>query len=129
MNFLTLPELKDTIAIWSGGGFYVRYLADAPWMHEKQICYWGDLDTHGFHILNQVRGYYTQTKSLMMDERTLNSFKAQWGNGSHTNNTQLNFLTKEESEVYMRLKANNLRLEQEKITHDYSMTYLLHRLD
>lgn len=128
MNFLTLPNLENTIAIWSGGGFYVRYLADIPWMYEKQIFYWGDLDTHGFHILNQVRGYYKQTKSVMMDEGTLQGFKSQWGKGSMTNNTQLDFLTKEEYEVYTYLKANDLRLEQEKITHEYAVTRL-HELE
>lgn len=124
MNFLALPELRDTIAIWSGGGFYVRYLANVPWMQENQIYYWGDLDTHGFHILNQVRGYYGQTKSIMMDEATLKEFKAQWGSGSLTNNMQLDFLTKEESEVYEYLKANNLRLEQEKVTQKYAIAII-----
>ena len=128
MNFLTLPNLKNTIAIWSGGGFYVRYLADIPWLHEKKIFYWGDLDTHGFHILNQVRGYYKHTKSVMMDERTLHGFKLQWGKGCITSNTQLDFLTKEEYEVYTYLKANDLRLEQEKITHEYAVTRL-HELE
>ncbi|MEO5975524.1 MAG: Wadjet anti-phage system protein JetD domain-containing protein [Chryseolinea sp.] len=124
MNFLTLPELNDTIAIWSGGGFYVRYLADVSWIYEKQIYYWGDLDTHGFHILNQVRGYYKQTKSMMMDQETLNKFKSQWGSGSPTNNMQLDFLTNEELELYAHLKTNNIRLEQEKVAYDYAVEYL-----
>lgn len=128
MNFLTLPNLKNTIAIWSGGGFYVRYLDDIPWMSEKQVFYWGDLDTHGFHILNQVRGYYKHTKSVMMDEGTLQCFKLQWGKGSITSNAQLDFLTKEEHEVYMYLKANDLRLEQEQITQEYAVTRL-HELE
>src|SRR5258708_3859889 len=58
MNFLTLPELPSTIAIWSDGGFMVSYLRDAGCLLEKKIFYWQDIDVHGFQILHQLRTYY-----------------------------------------------------------------------
>ena len=27
------------------------------WLLEKEIYYWGDIDTHGFAIFNQLRGF------------------------------------------------------------------------
>jgi len=32
MNFLALPDIPSTIAIWSGGGFMVSYLKNAQWL-------------------------------------------------------------------------------------------------
>lgn len=125
MNFLALPDLVDTIAIWSGGGYYVRYLAGIDWLDGKEIYYWGDIDTHGFHILNQARSYYKQVKSIMMDFETLNKFKEYSCIGSPTNNLQLDFLDKEELELYSYLKQNNIRLEQEKISNSYANECLM----
>src|SRR5205085_1865511 len=55
MNFLTLPKLEKTIAIWSGGGFSVSNLKDVEWLKNKQFYYWGDVDAQGFQILHQFR--------------------------------------------------------------------------
>ena len=35
----------------------VSLLKDISWLHKSDIYYWGDLDTHGFQILSQLRGY------------------------------------------------------------------------
>lgn len=53
-SFLTFPNQPDSIAIW-GGGFAVTLLSGTDWLHDKQFYYWGDLDAHGFQILNQCR--------------------------------------------------------------------------
>jgi len=29
-----------------------KQLANASWLKEKNVLYWGDIDTHGFRILN-----------------------------------------------------------------------------
>lgn len=42
-NFLTLPLLKGSIAIF-GKGFQLNLLKDAKWLNDKQIIYWGDID-------------------------------------------------------------------------------------
>jgi hypothetical protein len=32
-----------------------RPLAALPWLHDEQIVYWGDIDTHSFAILSRLR--------------------------------------------------------------------------
>lgn len=121
MNFLTLPQLENTIGIF-GSGYKVFDLKRAKWLDEKEIIYWGDIDTHGFDILSQLRGYFGQTKSIMMDFETLNAFKSGWDKGEPINKESLPHLTAEEQELFKFVRADNvntIRLEQEKITHDY----------
>jgi hypothetical protein len=118
MNFLALPSLPQTVAIWSGGGFSVSYLKDIGWLKDKQFYYWGDIDAHGFQILNQFRTYFPNTVTLMMDEKTLKCFKP--AEGEPCTNQNLPMLTTEEHNLYQYLRENNLRLEQEKITQAYA---------
>jgi hypothetical protein len=118
MNFLTLPYLKKTIAIWSGGGFSVSYLKNIDWLKSKQFFYWGDLDAQGFQILNQFRTYFPTTIAVMMDEETLSSFKTR--EGEPTTNQNLKRLSEEELKLYNHLRENNIRLEQEKITQIFA---------
>ncbi len=121
MTFLALPNLKSTIAVWSGGGFMISNLKNVPWLHEKNITYWGDLDTHGFVILNQMRTYFPQTRSAMMDMETFELFKGEGlVPGEQTSAINLNSLTEDEIAVFTFLKFNNFRLEQEKIRQDYA---------
>jgi hypothetical protein len=118
MNFLTLPKLNETIAIWSGGGFNVSYLKNVEWLKNSQFYYWGDLDAQGFQILNQFRTYFPNTIAVMMDEETLNNFKPALGEPAA--NQHLKLLTDKELQLYQLLRDNNLRLEQEKITQAYA---------
>lgn len=118
MNFLTLPYLTNTIAIWSGGGFNVSYLQNIGWLKSKQFYYWGDIDAQGFQILNQFRTYFSNTIAVMMDKETLNSFK--FGEGNPASNQSLRNLSECELKLYDFLRQNNLRLEQEKITQSFS---------
>ena len=121
MNFLTLPQMGNTIGIF-GSGFKVGNLKNALWLADKDIFYWGDIDTHGLQILSQIRGYFPNTKSIMMDFETLNTFKIDWDKGEPTTANSLPNLTTEEQELFLFVKANNtdtIRLEQEKISQEY----------
>lgn len=118
MNFLTLPFLPKTVAIWSGGGFSVSYLKDIDWIKSKQFFYWGDLDAQGFQILNQFRTYFPNTVAVMMDEETLSSYKT--AEGTLAANQTLQRLTESELKLYNHLRQNNIRLEQEKITQTFA---------
>lgn len=118
MNFLTLPQMENTIGIF-GSGFKVGNLKTALWLGDKEIFYWGDIDNHGLQILSQIRGYFKQTKSIMMDIETLNAFKDDWSKGEPTTANTLPNLTSEEQELFAFLKADNLRLEQEKINQEF----------
>lgn len=119
-NFLTLPLLKNSIAIF-GKGFQLNLLKEAKWLKDKQIIYWGDIDTQGFQILSQLRSYFPDTESLMMDFETFNEFKDFSVTGTETNINQLPNLTIEENQLFkylLNLKGKN-RLEQEKINHSF----------
>ncbi len=118
MNFLTLPFLPKTVAIWSGGGFSVSYLKDIGWIKSKQFFYWGDLDSQGFQILNQFRTYFPNTVAVMMDEEILSSYKT--AEGTPAANQTLQRLTESELKLYNHLRQNNIRLEQEKITQTFA---------
>lgn len=118
MNFLTLPRLVRTIAIWSGGGFNVSYLRDIAWLKSKQFFYWGDIDAQGFQILSQCRGYFPNTVSVMMERETLESFPS--GSGTLARELALTNLTEEELLTYKKVVMDNLRLEQEKIMQKFA---------
>jgi len=118
MNFLTLPQMENTIGIF-GSGFKVGNLKTALWVADKEIFYWGDIDTHGLQILSQIRGYFKQAKSIMMDFDTLNTFKDDWSKGEPTTTYTLPNLTSEEQELFAFVKAEDIRLEQEKISQVY----------
>jgi hypothetical protein len=124
MNFLTLPKLKNTLAIWTGGGFNIKFLKGINWMFAKRIFYFGDLDTHGFLILDQMRGYYPQTQSILMNWETYKSFESFLKAGKPISNYNLTHLSDEESEIYTKLKSDNLRLEQERIPNEFIISKL-----
>ena len=56
INGLSFPPLPDSLVIF-GLGYGVESLRDAPWLRQREIHYWGDLDTHGFAILSLLRGW------------------------------------------------------------------------
>lgn len=69
-TFLALPHLAGTLAIW-GAGYRAGELASTlPWLAGRDVLYWGDLDSHGFHILDRLRGRLPQLRSVLMDPHT-----------------------------------------------------------
>lgn len=125
-NFLTLPNLAESIAIF-GKGFQIGLLKKAEWLSDKKIIYWGDIDAHGFQILSQIRGYFPNTKSCLMDIGTFSDFQELAVTGVRTTVTNLPHLTPEEHEMFSYLisKETNNRLEQEKIPHSYAIQKII----
>lgn len=121
MNFLTLPSLPSSIAVWSGGGFNVGYLKGAGWLSAKKIYYWGDIDEHGFQILHQLRHYCPHAKSVLMDRETFDRFNSFAVNGRRAFAETLDLLTPDEACLYRYLKSleSRNRLEQEKLPQAY----------
>ncbi|WP_375418692.1 Wadjet anti-phage system protein JetD domain-containing protein [uncultured Hymenobacter sp.] len=112
-TFLSFPLVEDSLAIW-GGGFAVSLLAGAEWLHQKQLFYWGDIDVHGFQILNQIRTHFPATQSLLMDHATFSAYHQGEQGGSFTAH-ELSDLTDEELALYQSILQTNARLEQEKL--------------
>ncbi len=118
INFLAFPQVKDGLLIF-GAGYGFDVLADAHWLRHCQIYYWGDIDTHGFAILDQLRACLPHARSIMMDRATLRAFEAHWGVEERPTRHDLHRLDSEERVLYDELRDNRirrqLRLEQERI--------------
>lgn len=120
---LTLPRMGKTIAIF-GSGYSVYNLKNVNWFTNLELLYWGDIDVQGFEILSQFRGYFPQTKSVLMDKATFDKFFEN-DLGTLTNITSQLNLTDLEKELYTILKSNNWRLEQEKISFEYVSQFFM----
>jgi hypothetical protein len=116
INFLALPAIPNAIAIF-GSGYGWEALAKARWLELCEIYYWGDIDTHGFVILDKLRKYYPHVKSLLMDRATLYAHTELWGVEDGQQRIDLHRLSQEELDLYNELRDNRilegLRLEQE----------------
>jgi len=114
---LVLPKLGKTVVVF-GSGYKVEYLKNVKWFQSKMLFYWGDMDVQGFEILSQFRGYFSHTKSILMDKETFDEFFENDKGTPNKISVDLN-LTKDEKQLYELLKKNNWRLEQEKIPVKY----------
>ncbi len=126
ITFLSFFEIEDSIAIF-GSGYKVSALKDAKWLQEKEIYYWGDIDLDGFAILSQLRSYFPNAKSFLMNEETIEKFKDLSVEYIPKNvYRELENLTLEEKRVYKRLQndfyGKNFRLEQERLPFSYVRT-------
>lgn len=117
-NFLAFPALQNSLVIF-GAGYGFEALGRAQWLRDCRLHYWGDIDTHGFAILNELRGQFEHVESFLMDRATLLAFETQWGEEDKPTLRDLPKLTAAESALYDALRDNqmrkNLRLEQERV--------------
>ncbi len=127
VNFLALPPAPRTLAVF-GGGYGFEGLREAAWLRDTEVLYWGDIDTHGFHILDQLRSHHPHVRSILMDAETLLAHRDFWGREETPTRAALTHLTPAESAVYADLQAGShqpsLRLEQEHLRWDYVLARL-----
>jgi hypothetical protein len=122
INGLSFPKVSSALIIF-GLGYGIEILSEIEWLKEKRIYYWGDIDTHGFAMLSQIRGYFPRTRSLLMDTETFLAHRHLWGaeNTARRFTGQLLNLSAAEAQLFSELKENRwgdrLRLEQERITY------------
>jgi len=118
INFFVFPRVPDSLVLF-GSGYGFEALAQADWLRHKEIVYWGDIDSHGFAILDQLRSHFPSTRSLLMGRETLLEHRAFWGREDSPATRELNRLQPEEAALYDDLRCNrfapSLRLEQERI--------------
>lgn len=126
-NFLAFPPAEHAIVIF-GSGYGWDALACSHWLNACAIHYWGDIDTHGFAILDQLRRHFPHVRSFLMDRPTLDAHSAFWGNEARPAHSLLPGLTPDEATLYADLCANRisdgLRLEQEHIHFGWLHGYL-----
>lgn len=121
---LAFQELSGA-AVFMRLGYAVDLFAEIPWLAQLPCFYWGDLDTHGFAILNRLRYYLPHTRSLLMDETTLLDHRPFWGHEEKPiADIALSLLTSEEQKLCADLRnhrwGSRVRLEQERIPWSYA---------
>jgi hypothetical protein len=119
-NFLAFPPVPDSLVIF-GAGYGFDMLAQARWLAQRELHYWGDLDTHGFAILDQLRSHLPHAQSFLMERDTLLAHRPQWSDEPDPALRDLPRLTPAEQAVYDDLRwkrlngARQVRLEQERV--------------
>ena len=118
INGLAFPSIAKSMVIF-GLGYGLQALNEISWLNEKAIYYWGDIDTHGFAMLDQMRQYFPHTESLLMNKKILLAHRQLWGEENKPTSRNLDYLRPQEVELYQEIinhsYAKNLRLEQERI--------------
>jgi hypothetical protein len=124
VNALAFPQVAASMVVF-GGGYGIERLAQVEWLRVKDVLYWGDIDTHGFAILDRLRTSMPHTRSLMMDRATLQAHRSLWGSEDADSryDGELCHLTPEEAQLFQELRENHhgrhLRLEQERIAYHW----------
>jgi hypothetical protein len=118
VTYLALPPVSDSIAVF-GSGFASVGLAGVPWLTDREVVYWGDIDTYGFEILSRLRAHIPQMGSVLMDRQTLLSHRVHWGTESNPTRRPLAHLSDTEQSLYQDLIGDvygiGVRLEQERV--------------
>lgn len=117
-TYLAFPPLADSIAIF-GEGFGVTVLEGIPWLADRRLVYWGDIDTHGFAILDRLRQRVPGVRSVLMDRQTLIDHLDHVVVEARPTAAPLTTLTPAEQAVYDDLVEDRfgtaVRLEQERV--------------
>jgi hypothetical protein len=124
INFLAFPQTQNAIVIF-GGGYGVDRLADIGWLRERDVVYWGDIDTHGFGILDRLRAGLPHARSLLMDRATLLAHRALWGfeDADKRYTAKPSRLHADELALFNALRDNlfgeRVRMEQERLGYHW----------
>jgi hypothetical protein len=119
ISYLAFPQVDDAVAVF-GGGYAVSVLERQDWLADRELIYWGDIDTHGFAILDRLRRSFPHARSMLMDRQTLLAHEGQWVSEPSPHVAALPLLQPAEAELYRELVEDALgpsvRLEQERIS-------------
>ncbi len=122
VNGLAFPDFPGAIVIF-GLGYSVDLLQSATWMADAQIFYWGDIDTHGFAMLDRLRIAFPHARSLLMDRETLLAHQPLWVQEQTPSHAILCRLGPDEQALFDDLVhdrlGNNVRLEQERVSYAF----------
>jgi len=129
---LALPDVPGAVVVMRLGNA-VSALGTLPWLQSASAVYWGDIDTHGFAILDRARKAVPHLRSVLMDESTLLRHRALWvQEATQCPNVPLETLTAEERACYDSLRTHTwgqrVRLEQERLGWSEAMETLMQAL-
>lgn len=131
INGLAFPDHPRAIVVF-GLGYGLERLADIDWLARADCWYWGDIDTHGFAILNRLRQHLPGVRSFLMDRATLDAHRELWGQEPEDRRFRgsLSHLDEPEQVLYQALRDDvlvpRLRLEQEHVRFAWLARFLEH---
>lgn len=120
VNGLAFPDHPRSMVIF-GLGYGLDRLAQIGWLRAVEVHYWGDIDTHGFGILNRLRAALPRARSFLMDRETLEAHRELLGQEPPDKRYmgEISRLTAEERALFENLSSGRwgerARLEQERI--------------
>jgi hypothetical protein len=120
VTYLAFPAVEDAV-VFLGEGYAASRLQPLRWLEQRTVVYWGDIDTHGFRILDRLRSHFPQTRSMLMDRTTLLAHETQWVTEPSPIRDPLIRLTADEQALYHDLVEDSfgtaVRLEQERVNY------------
>jgi hypothetical protein len=132
INGLAFPDVAAGMVIF-GGGYAIDRLAQADWLRQRDLIYWGDIDTHGFAILDRLRASLPHARSMLMDVATLHAHRPLWGaeDADKRYTGQLSRLDADEHALFQALRddvfGERIRMEQERLGYTW-VSDTTHRL-
>jgi len=129
INGLAFPDHPRSIVVF-GLGYGLDRLAGIAWLAAARCWYWGDIDTHGFAILNRLRAHLPDARSFLMDRATLDAHRELWGREPEDRRFrgELSRLDAAEQDLFRALRddvfAPCLRLEQERVRFAWLRAFL-----
>lgn len=124
INGLAFPQMPEAMVIF-GGGYGVERLSGVDWLATREVFYWGDIDTHGFAILDRLRAGVPHARSILMDSATLMAHRALWGTEDADKRFagQPSRLARDELALFEALRddvfGERIRMEQERLSYGW----------
>src|SRR5699024_9626508 len=116
ITYLSVPGPPEGVVMW-GRGYAVNHPGSLAWLHDREVAYWGDIDSHGFAILNRLRRHLANVTSVLMDGPRLLSQAGTCVHDPRPTAAALTHLTPTEVDLYRGLVTGRfverIRLEQE----------------
>ena len=129
VNGLTFPMVNRGIVVF-GLGYGIGELAEAEWLKDVRVVYWGDIDTHGYGILSMLRGKLPHLESILMASEDLDQNRdlaVQEPSDTRRTDSLIN-LTNAELTAYQRLLSGGdcegIRIEQERVSYQQLISIL-----
>jgi hypothetical protein len=122
INGLAFPETRGSIVIF-GLPYDDGRLAEVPWLRDRPLHYWDDIDAEGFANLDRMRTLFPHTASFLMDRETFLEHQRVWTAASDEERpaTQFAHLSADELALLDDLVSGRFgvraRLEQERICY------------
>ncbi|ANZ36063.1 hypothetical protein BBK82_08270 [Lentzea guizhouensis] len=121
-----VPDRPRTVVVHSLGN-HLNVLDEISWLDGARHVYWGDLDRAGFTLLSRARARMPHLASVLMDQTTLEEYKAlAVEDGTRVDTPEPNLIAFEAAALAELLTAHGtyLRLEQERLPSAFVLDQL-----